>query len=38
VESSTILQDMLVSIFSGKASVAAATEKASQAITSTLNG
>jgi N,N'-diacetylchitobiose transport system substrate-binding protein len=38
VESSTILQDMLVSIFSGKASVAQATAKASEAITKTLNG
>jgi N,N'-diacetylchitobiose transport system substrate-binding protein len=37
VESSTILQDMLVSIFSGKSSVADATAKASQAITTTLN-
>jgi N,N'-diacetylchitobiose transport system substrate-binding protein len=37
VESSTVLQDMLVSIFSGKASVAEATSKASQAITTTLN-
>ncbi len=37
VESSTILQDMLVSIFSGKSSVAEATAKASQAITKTLN-
>ena len=38
VESGTILQDMLVSIFSGKATVADATAKASQAITTTLNG
>jgi N,N'-diacetylchitobiose transport system substrate-binding protein len=38
VESSTTLQDMLVSIFSGKASVAEATAKASEAITKTLNG
>jgi N,N'-diacetylchitobiose transport system substrate-binding protein len=38
VESSTILQDMLVSIFSGKATVAQATAKASEAITKTLNG
>jgi N,N'-diacetylchitobiose transport system substrate-binding protein len=37
VESSTILQDMLVSIFSGKSSVADATAKASEAITKTLN-
>src|SRR5829696_462222 len=37
VESSTILQDMLVSIFSGKKSVADATRDASQAITKTLN-
>jgi N,N'-diacetylchitobiose transport system substrate-binding protein len=37
VESSTILQDMLVSIFSGRSSVAEATGKASQAITTTLN-
>ena len=38
VESSTILQDMLVSIFSGKKSVADATKDASDAITKTLNG
>lgn len=38
VESGTIMQDMLVSIFSGKASVADATKKASEAITQTLNG
>jgi N,N'-diacetylchitobiose transport system substrate-binding protein len=38
VESSTILQDMLVSIFSGKKSVADATKTASEAITKTLNG
>jgi N,N'-diacetylchitobiose transport system substrate-binding protein len=37
VESSTILQDMLVSIFSGKSSIADATKKASDAITTTLN-
>lgn len=37
VESGTILQDMLVAIFSGKSSVADATKKASEAITKTLN-
>jgi N,N'-diacetylchitobiose transport system substrate-binding protein len=37
VESSTILQDMLVQIFTGKASVADATESASAAITDKLN-
>jgi N,N'-diacetylchitobiose transport system substrate-binding protein len=37
VESSTILQDMLVSIFSGKKSVADATKQASDAITEKLN-
>ena len=37
VESSTILQDMLVSIFSGKKSVQDATKDASEAITKTLN-
>jgi N,N'-diacetylchitobiose transport system substrate-binding protein len=37
VESGTILQDMLVAIFSGKSSVAEATAKASEAITKTLN-
>ncbi len=38
VESGTILQDMLVSIFSGKRSIADATKTASDAITKTLNG
>jgi N,N'-diacetylchitobiose transport system substrate-binding protein len=38
VESGTILQDMLVSIFSGKKSIADATKSASDAITKTLNG
>jgi len=38
VESGTILQDMLVAIFSGKSTVAAATKTASEAITKTLNG
>jgi N,N'-diacetylchitobiose transport system substrate-binding protein len=38
VESSTILQDMLVSIFSGRKSVPDATRDASEAITKTLNG
>lgn len=38
VESSTILQDMLVSIFSKKATVADATKTASEAITKTLTG
>ena len=38
VESSTILQDMLVSIFSGRKSVPDATREASEAITKTLNG
>jgi N,N'-diacetylchitobiose transport system substrate-binding protein len=38
VESSTILQDMLVSIFTGKKSIEAATKEASAAITTTLNG
>jgi N,N'-diacetylchitobiose transport system substrate-binding protein len=37
VESGTVLQDMLVSIFSGKKSVADATKDASAAITKTLN-
>ncbi len=37
VESSTILQDMLVAIFSDKKTVADATRDASQAITKTLN-
>ena len=37
VESGTVLQDMLVSIFSGKKSVADATTNASDAITKTLN-
>ena len=37
VESSTILQDMLVSIFSGKKSIPDATKDASEAITKTLN-
>ena len=37
VESGTVLQDMLVSIFSGKKSVADATKSASDAITKTLN-
>lgn len=37
VESSTILQDMLVQIFTGKASVASATKSASAAITDKLN-
>jgi N,N'-diacetylchitobiose transport system substrate-binding protein len=38
VESSTILQDMLVSIFTGTKSVDAAAKEASAAITTTLNG
>lgn len=38
VESSTILQDMLVSIFSGKKSIPDATKDASAAVTKTLNG
>ncbi len=38
VESSTILQDMLVSIFTGTKSVDAAAKEASAAITQTLNG
>ncbi|HEX6756170.1 MAG TPA: sugar ABC transporter substrate-binding protein [Mycobacteriales bacterium] len=38
VESSSILQNMLVSIFSGKKSVPDATKDASDAITKTLNG
>jgi N,N'-diacetylchitobiose transport system substrate-binding protein len=38
VESGTILQDMLVAIFSNKKSVADATRDASSAITKTLNG
>jgi N,N'-diacetylchitobiose transport system substrate-binding protein len=38
VESGTILQDMLVSIFSGRKSVPDATREASEAITKTLNG
>jgi N,N'-diacetylchitobiose transport system substrate-binding protein len=37
VESANVLPDMLVSIFTGRASVADATKKASQQITSTLN-
>jgi N,N'-diacetylchitobiose transport system substrate-binding protein len=37
VESSTILQDMLVAIFSGKKSIPEATKAASEAITKTLN-
>jgi N,N'-diacetylchitobiose transport system substrate-binding protein len=37
VESGTVLQDMLVAIFSGKKSVADATKGASDAITKTLN-
>ena len=37
VESGTVLQDMLVSIFSGKKSVADATTDATEAITKTLN-
>lgn len=37
VESSTILQDMLVAIFSGKKSIPEATKTASEAITKTLN-
>jgi N,N'-diacetylchitobiose transport system substrate-binding protein len=37
VESSTILQDMLVAIFSNKKTVAEATQDASEAITKTLN-
>jgi N,N'-diacetylchitobiose transport system substrate-binding protein len=37
VESGTVLQDMLVSIFSGKKSVADATKDASDAINKTLN-
>ena len=37
VESGTVLQDMLVSIFSGKKSVADATSDATEAITKTLN-
>jgi N,N'-diacetylchitobiose transport system substrate-binding protein len=37
VESGTVLQDMLVSIFSGKKSVADATRQASDAVTKTLN-
>jgi N,N'-diacetylchitobiose transport system substrate-binding protein len=37
VESANILPDMLVSIFTGRASVADATRKASEQITSTLN-
>ena len=37
VESGTVLQDMLVAIFSGKKSVADATKDASEAITKTLN-
>jgi N,N'-diacetylchitobiose transport system substrate-binding protein len=38
VESSSILQDMLVSIFSGKKSIPDATKDASEAITKTLAG
>jgi N,N'-diacetylchitobiose transport system substrate-binding protein len=38
VESSTILQDMLVAIFSGSKSIPDATKDASEAITKTLNG
>jgi hypothetical protein len=37
VESGTILQDMLVAIFSNKKTVADATRDASSAITKTLN-
>jgi N,N'-diacetylchitobiose transport system substrate-binding protein len=37
VESGTVLQDMLVSIFSGKKTVAVATQDASSAIDNTLN-
>jgi len=37
VESGTVLQDMLVSIFSGKKSVADATTQAADAVTKTLN-
>jgi N,N'-diacetylchitobiose transport system substrate-binding protein len=37
VESGTVLQDMLVSIFSGKKSVADATTQATDAVTKTLN-
>ena len=37
VESGTVLQDMLVSIFSGKKSVADATTDATEAVTKTLN-
>jgi len=37
VESGTVLQDMLVSIFSGQSSVQDAAKKASDAITETLN-
>ena len=37
VESGTVLQDMLVSIFSGKKSVAEATTDATEAVTKTLN-
>ena len=38
VESSGVLQDMLVKIFTGKSSIDDATAEASEAITSTLNG
>jgi N,N'-diacetylchitobiose transport system substrate-binding protein len=38
VESSTILQDMLVAVFSGRKSIPDATRDASEAITKTLNG
>lgn len=38
VESSAVLQDMLVKIFTGKASIEDATKEASASITETLNG
>jgi N,N'-diacetylchitobiose transport system substrate-binding protein len=38
VESANTIPDMLVSIFTGKATIAAATKTASDSITSTLNG
>ena len=38
VESSQVLQDMLVNIFAGNASVEEATASASEQITSLLNG
>ncbi len=37
VESSAVLQDMLVKIFTGQSSIDDATQEASQAITDTLN-